>query len=472
MELPFEKYQQEAVEFGLTRGCCGFFLDPGLGKTAISLSIFKYLREANQIKAMVVIAPLRPCYLVWPKEVEKWDDFKGMKVVVLHGPKKQELLHKKADIYVVNPDGLKWFADNIQILRKTVGGDIMLTVDESSKFKHTNTQRYKILKPLLQLFPRRMILTGSPAASGLLDLFGQVFIMDRGATFGPYITKYREKYFYPSGYGGYDWQPQIGAEDRIYAALAPKVLRMSEEDYLKLPPAKFNDVLVDLPEDCRKIYRDMEKALRAEVEGELVGAANAGIASSKCRQIAGGGIYMEDGTMRHLHMVKAEAIRDIVEELQGQPVLIGYEFDHELERLREVFGKDVPYMAGGVSPKKTIELEKAWNAGEIPVFLGQNQAVALGLNLQESGHTVIFHTLPWSYETYDQFIRRLRRKGQKKRVIVHRIITMNTTDEAQILGLGASQHTQDALFQALKTYWRKQDETDKGRVLRSHGKTS
>lgn len=446
------KYQEEAIEFLLTRGCGGLFLDPGLGKTSISLATFLMLKKEGLVTSALVIAPLRPCYLVWPKEVQKWSEFRDLTVSILHGPKKDEALRKPADIYVINPEGLRWLSGQLA-RRKTDYPFQMLFVDESSKFKHTNTQRFKILRPMLEKFKRRVILTGSPAANSLMDLFGQAYIMDRGATFGPYVTRFRNEYFYQTGYGGYDWQLKAGSEERIHEALAPRVLRMSAKDYLKLPPRIENDIVIDLPPDVRKMYDQMENALRLDFASGRVVASNSGVASMKCRQIAAGGVYLDDKSSKHLHYTKAEAVAELIEELEGQPALVAYEFAHDLERLLHVLGKDTPYIGGGITAKRSVELEAEWNKGNLPILLGQPQSMAHGLNLQESGSTVIWHTTTWNYEDFDQLIRRVWRQGQKKPVFIHRIIARNTLDEAVVSALNRKAKGQNALFNALKDYW-------------------
>ena len=175
---------------------------------------------------MLIIAPLRVCYSVWPKEVEKWENFKDMKVSILHGKDKQKNLEKDADIYLINPEGLQWLLSN-KLFKKTFKGQ-MLVVDESSKFKDTQTKRFKMLRPWLDMFSRRTILTGSFAPNGLLDIFGQVYILDLGNALGRYITHYRNAYFYPSGFGGYDWKLQTGADKRIQERIKPLTLRPND----------------------------------------------------------------------------------------------------------------------------------------------------------------------------------------------------------------------------------------------------
>lgn len=443
------KYQRKAVKFVIQQGAAALFLDPGLGKTSIFLAAVKILKKEKLINKVLIIAPLRVCYLVWPKEVVKWHDFKDLKVQILHGKDKEKNLYKEADIYLINPEGLTWLVTHNL---KKLGFD-MLGIDESSKFKAANTKRFKQLKLLLPIFRRRVIMTGTPSPNGMMDLFSQIFILDGGAALGRFITHYRNNYFYPTGFGGYEWKLQNGAEQKIQNAIKPLVLRMEAKDYLELPELIENNIYVELPAEARHAYKEMEDELFVDLaKGDIV-AANAAAASMKCRQIANGGVYDEDRGVHQLHMEKAEAVKDLIEELQGTPALVAYDFEHDLGRLQKVLGKNVPYIGGGVSPKRSQEIEKAWNAGEIPVLLGHPASVAHGLNLQNAGNHVIWHSLTWNFENYDQFNKRILRQGSKhKKVFVHHIIAEKTVDVAILTALKFKDNTQKSLLAGLKEY--------------------
>lgn len=439
------------MEFLVENAEAGLFLSPGLGKTSVTLGAFKALRAAGFVNKMLVIAPLRPCYSVWPREVKKWSQFNELSVGVLHGPKKDKILQEDHDIYTINPEGLRWLFGK---MRGTIPFE-MLVIDESSKFKAVNTQRFKTLKPHLPKFRRRYILTGSPAANSLLDLFGQIYVMDLGKTFGPYITHYRNRFFHQTGFGGYDWALKPGADKEIYDHIAPRVLRMSAEDYLEMPPLIIKDIEIELPPKARAMYDQLENALRLDFKEGRVVAANAAVASMKCRQIANGGIYLDraERSWQQIHDAKTEALSDLIEELEGQPALIAYSFHHDLDRLKKALGKDTPHIGGGVSGKVSDAICERWNRGELRALIGHPQSMGHGLNLQEAGRAVIWYSLDWSLENYEQFIQRVYRQGQKERVFVYRIIAKNTVDEAVVKALTRKDKTQSALFNALKDYW-------------------
>lgn len=472
-------YQKKAVKFLLEHAASALFLDPGLGKTSITLAAIKLLKKKKLLNKVLLIAPLRVCYSVWPKEVGKWSDFGDLKVAVLHGPKKEEALRSEADIYVINPEGLDWLLKaektktgtgktkvNIDFRRfKRLGFDT-LVVDELSKFKHTNTNRFKALKLVLHLFSRRWGLTGSPASNGLLDLFGQCFVLDQGRTLGQYISHYRMKYFIQS-HDGFSWNIRQGAEQEIYERLNPLALRMAAEDYLDMPTLIENNIRVDLPENVMSMYNTLEEDLIAKIDANIIVASTAAAASIKCRQVANGGIYIDPEVEAlvklpkssrewvNLHTEKVDALADLIEELQGSPLLVAYDFAHDLDRLQSKLGMEVPYIGGGVSAKRSAELEYLWNQGKLPVLLGHPQAMAHGLNLQEMGHHVCWHSLCYNYELYDQFIRRVLRQGNKsKNVVVHHIMARGTVDEAILATLKNKMKGQDALFNALKEYQR------------------
>jgi len=444
------EYQKEAVKFLLTHGSGSLWLDPGLGKTAIVLEAFRILKHKGLAKKMLVVAPLRPVYAVWPVEAKKWEQFNQYSIGVLHGGNKDKTLNKNLDIYVVNFEGLRWLSTKLN--GKPWPFEI-LVIDEISYLKNTQTQRFKSLKPLLNEFDRRWGLTGSPAPNSLLDIFGPQYVIDQGATFGPFISKFRTEYFYPSGYGGYEWKIQPDGEQRIYQKLGDKVLRMAALDHLDLPELGYNDIQVDLPEGARAIYDDFEKKLTIELDTGNVTAVNAAVAVMKGQQLANGGSYL-DGEAReftHIHSAKTEAVFDLVEELSGQPCVIGYHFAHDLDRLKQAF-PTAPIIGSGVVGNKLDSIIADWNAGKIPVLLAHPMSAGHGLNLQGAGHAVIWYSLTWSLEVYEQFIRRLWRQGQKNHIMVHHIIARNTVDEAIMLAIRRKDKTQQNLLNAVRDY--------------------
>lgn len=474
-------YQRKAIKFALEHACAMLLLDPGLGKTSIAYAAIKFLLKRQLISKVLIVAPLRVAHLVWPAEQEKWADFADLRVVVLHGPKKDKLLATEADIYIINPEGLEWllgvektkYQTRTGVTKTKVAIDAkrwkalgfdMLVIDEVSKFKHPGTNRFKALKLVLHTFTWRWGLTGSPASNGLLDLFGQAFVIDQGRSLGQFITHYRSKYFETVDKAGFVWRPRLGAEKEIYERIAPLALRMAAEDYLELPQLVVNIIKLDLPADVRPLYDQLHDDLIMKIEQGVVVAQNAASASVKCRQVANGGIYLTPDleitgfklvkTQRewaNLHTVKVDALADLIDELQGQPLLVAYDFEHDLDRLRIKFGQDIPYIGGGVSTKRSKELEGQWNRGELPVLFAHPQAAGHGLNLQESGCHVCWHSMTFDLELYEQFIRRVLRQGNtSKRVFVHHLIMRDTVDELMLIAVKRKAKGQQGLFDALQ----------------------
>jgi SNF2 family DNA or RNA helicase len=442
-------YQRTGERFLLEHGAGGLFWAPGLGKSSCVLSTFKTLKAAGIVKKMLVVAPLGVAYSAWPGELAKWDEFSGLRLAVLHKKGKAALYDPHIDIHVINFEGLGWLTE------ATVGKPWpweMLVCDESTGLKNPSTLRFKTLKKLLNNFKRRYILTGSPVPNGLLDLFGQVYILDGGNALGKWITHYRLEHFDNPDRNGWQWVLKPGHEKIIYEKLAPLVLRMSAEDYLDLPPVVENTVYVDLPPKAMKTYKQMEKVLIAEVASGTIVAANAAAATNKCRQIANGGIYHEGGEKwSQVHDAKTEAVKALVAEMQGRPALIAYEFQHDLARLQAAF-PGVPHLGGGVTPRRQTQIEAEWNRGDLPVLLVQPQSVAHGRNLQEGGAAIIWNSLTWNLELKEQLDARLHRQGQKERVVVHSIVARGTIDEVVMKMVAKKDKTQQALLAALRDY--------------------
>lgn len=472
-------YQKRAIRFAIERMCAALFLDPGLGKTSITLGAFKILKDQGMVDRLYVIAPLRVAHCVWPNEAEKWEDFKHLKVAILHGPDKEKLLESEADIFVINPEGLEWLL-GVEKIKSEYTGKVsirvnparvkqlnaqrsMLVVDESTKFKNPASHRFRVLKELIPKFRRRYILTGTPAPNGLMDLFGQMYIVDEGRSLGKFITHYRRDFFDSTGFGGFVYTPKPDALERILEKIAPYTLRMRAEDYLELPQKIVTPIYVELPPEARKVYKEMERLMIAELQsGEVLTAVHAGAAAGKCRQVANGGIYRDDNMRQlakikseewiDLHEAKVDAVEELFSELNGAPLLVAYEFKHDLYRLQKRF-PHAEVIGGGVSAKRSKEIERAWNDGNIEMLLAHPAAVGHGLNLQEKCQHVCWHSNTYDFELEDQFNKRVLRQGNKApRVFIYKVIALNTVDEVIIPNLGEKDFTQSSFLDALKAY--------------------
>lgn len=461
---------RRGVKHLLQRGAAALFLDPGLGKTSITYAALKLLLKEKVIHKVLVIAPLKPAQLVWPEEARKWDDFHGIRVVVLHGPNKEKLLRQDADVYVINYEGLPWLTGAVKVRSSGAhhkrwridraafechGFDV-LVVDELSKLKNATTQRFAILRALLPCFRRRWGLTGTPAPRGLLNLFSQVFVLDGGAALGSYYSQFRGRYFFPMiTETSEEWLPKPGADKEIAKKLKPLVLRMAARDYITLPKLVETTTRFDIPAKVRDAYEELEDELETVYERKTFTAQNPAAATVKCRQFISGAVYRDNRTKDRewvaVHDERLKAFGELVDELQGQQLLVSYEFNHELERLRAAFPEASVL---GKKPKENERTLKAWNAGEIPMLFAHPAAAGHGINAQESNaQHVAFFSLTWDLELYDQFIARVCRSGNDaKRVFVYRFIARNTVDEVILKSLARKSRTQSMLLDELGSY--------------------
>lgn len=441
------------------------FASPGAGKTSIVLSVIKDYIKAGKIRRVLLIAPLRPCYSVWPKQIDHWSNFAGLKSEVFHGRDPKEIKESDAEIVIVNFNYLTKLIKNPARFKSDYGFDC-LVIDELSAFKKISSKRFKLLKSVMDTFTYRWGLTGSPAANRLLDIFGQVLILDGGKHLGRYITHFKNRYFVPSGYGGYTWLPRDDSTpDEIYTKLKTFAISLKAEDYISMPELVVNDIAVTLPDQALKQYKQMERDLITEINKDKITAPTRAAALNKCRQIASGDIYydgrvtinLDDDSIAHrmtppkkIHDAKYEALKDLVDELQGEPLLIGIGFRFEAHILKKIFpGLEMIY--GGTTAKESSRIIDAWNAREIPILAAHPASLAHGVNLQEGGSHIAWLTLPWDFELYDQFNRRLYRQGAVgNHVFIHRLIAEDTVDEYVRVLLAKKNKIQNGIFNFLK----------------------
>ena len=442
-------YQKRAIRLLLSQSAGGLFLDPGLGKTSICLASLKILKKKGFIRKTLIVAPLRPLYKVWPDEIQKWEEFKELNFVILHGKDKEQALRTEADIYLINPEGLLWLLGDGLHPRPVPHFDCII-VDESTKFKDSTTRRFKLLKKLLPSIARRWILTGTPVPNGVSDLFGQIYILDSGRALGKFVTHFRLQYFVRSGFNLYEWSLRQGAFEEIIENISQLILQLSAEDYLQMPElVNMPYTIVDLPPEARKRYNEVEELfVSAREDGDIV-AANAAVRGIKCRQVANGAVYDEDRNVIPVHEAKLDALESLIGEFAGAPALVLYEFQHDLDRILGRLG-DMPHIYSGMPAKKFERLIDDFNAGKLPILLGHPASMGHGLNMQQACHHVVWFGIPWNLEHYDQAIARVYRQGQQSRsVFVYHIIARDTMDEKVVRVLNGKDRTQQALLSAL-----------------------
>ena len=440
--IPYS-YQEYALKFILNSKAAGIFLDCGLGKTVITLTaIAELMHNRFEISKALVIAPLRVAENVWDVEAKKWGHLKHLRVAKVLGSEKKRIqaLNTNADIYVINRENTKWLVD---YYKKDWPFD-MLVLDELSSFKSHRAKRFKALRKVRPLCKRVVGLTGTPAPNGLIDLWAQVYLLDSGQRLGKTISGYRERYFLPDKRNQhviFSYKPKEGAEEAIYKKLSDICISMKNRDYLTIPERMDNILEINLPPKVLEQYRQLERDLLLPLlEGDIV-AGSAAVLTNKLLQITGGAVYDEEKKVQILHDEKLKALEDLVEATNGKPVLVYYNYRHELERIQKQF------LCRVLDTAKDME---DWNKGEIPVMLAHPASAGHGLNLQNGGSTIIWFGLPWSLELYQQANARIHRQGQKNTVVVHHLVAKETIDEDVMQVLAKKQAGQEALLQAVK----------------------
>lgn len=439
-------YQTYAIQQIIEKPAVGLFLDLGLGKTVIALTaISELLHDRFEVARVLVVAPLRVAESTWPAEAAKWDHTRHLRISKVLGSERERIkaLDAEADIYVINRENVEWLVGHYG---KAWPFD-MVVIDELSSFKSSKAHRFRALRKVRPLIKRIVGLTGTPAPNGLLDLWPQVYLLDQGERLGRTLTGYRERYFDPDKRSRttiFTWAPKPGAEEAIYAKMSDLCVSMRAEDWLELPERLDNVVSVRLPTGAREKYRWLERDLLLTVDERAITADTAAVLSNKLLQLANGAVYDEAGGVVELHDAKLEALDDVIEAANGQPVLVFYGFRHDLNRLlRHLRG------AGARALSTAADIED-WNAGRVPVLLAHPASAGHGLNLQAGGHIVVWFGLTWSLELYQQATARLHRQGQKHGVIVHHLVAEGTVDEDVMTALSSKAAGQEALLAAVR----------------------
>lgn len=409
----------------------------------ITLTAIKELMyERFEVRKVLVIAPLRVGRDTWPSEIEKWDHLKGLTYSVVIGTREERMaaLRATVDIYIINRENVPWLVESSGI---PFDYD-MVVIDELSSFKNYRARRFRSLMSVRGRVKRIVGLTGTPSSNGLMDLFGEMKVLDLGKRLGWYISHYRDRYFLPDKRNAqvvFTYKLKPGAEEQIYHAISDITISMKADDYLDMPPCIHNEVKVRLSERERSLYESFKRQMVVSLGGEEIDAANAAALTNKLLQMANGAIYDADHNEHCIHDRKLDALEDLIEGANGKPVLVAYWFKHDLVRIRARFD---------VRELKTSQDIADWNAGRIPVAVIHPASAGHGLNLQYGGCTLIWFGLTWSLELYQQANRRLWRQGQKESVIIHHILTEGTMDEQVMAALHRKDGTQSALIDAVK----------------------
>lgn len=497
-------YQLEGYKFMLEKQFSALFLDLGLGKSVTSLTLIADLLRNFETEKVLVIGPLKVCTDTWPNEIRKWEHTAILNYVVLRCDEddpevksamrdarqaarlkgcndeqitkavqdaKNRTMDKirrrkafsSASVHIINREQIEWLVN----LHGPKWPYRTVIIDESSSFKDPSTHRFKALAKVRRtegLITRMHLLTATPAAETYEHLFAQMFLLDLGERLGKFITRYRNNYFSYNQWSR-KYKLRDGCEEIILNKIKDICLVMKAEDYLSVDLPTIAPRMVRLSDDQVELYKQMEKESYVQLpDGTEIEAETAAALSSKLLQMASGVLYetytLQDWDtddlkkvkkVHHLHDHKIDTLREIVEEANGEPMLVAYHFQSSLARLKKAFPKATVMDPAG-------KCLKAWNARKIPMLLIHPQSAGHGLNMQKGGHNLIFFDLPWSLENYLQTIGRLARQGQTRHVVVQVLLAMGTLDEYVFQKLNAKKDAQDYLFRLLKRFIKKAKE--------------
>lgn len=437
-------YQRYAAEFIITHPISALLLDMGLGKTSITLTaINDLLFDSFEIHKVLVVAPLRVARDTWSAEIEKWEHLKNLRYSVVVGMAQERIsaLLTPADIYIINRENIQWLVEESGL---PFDFD-MAVIDELSSFKNHQSKRFRAFMKVRPKLKRIVGLTGTPAGNGLMDLFAEFKLLDMGERLGRLIGQYRNAYFQPDKRNGmviYSYKPLPNAERQIYDKISDITISMKATDHLKMPELVTTEYMVRLSEKEKEKYDRLKKELVLSTEDNEVTAANAASLSNKLSQMANGAVYSDDESIIEIHDRKLDALEDIIESMNGKPLLVAYWFKHDLERIKKRF--DVREI------RSSVDISD-WNSGKIPVALIHPASAGHGLNLQSGGSTLVWFGLTWSLELYQQTNARLWRQGQTAdTVVIQHIIAKGTIDEQIMKALKTKDTAQAAIIIAVK----------------------
>ncbi|MBL6441004.1 DEAD/DEAH box helicase [Streptococcus suis] len=450
MKLTLHNYQVVAKDFIIGHPYAAVILDMGMGKTATTLSAVNELMfDRFEVTKVLVIAPLRVANTVWSDEIEQWAELRHLRYSKIVGTPKQRkvALQKDADIYIVNRENLPWLVEQCSPYFKWD----MVVIDELSSFKSWQSKRFKAFMAMRPYMKRIVGLTGTPSSNGLMDLFAEFKVIDGGERLGRFIGEFRSRYFEEGRRNGnivYEYIPMDYAECQIQDKISDITISMKALDYLDMPELISTKKLVRMSEKEKEKYSQFKKEyVLSELDGLEVTAANAASLTNKLVQLSNGAVYSDDHTVVALHEQKLDALEDILESANGEPVLVAYWFKHDLARIIDRLEK----LKVKSRVLKTEEDIREWNKGNVPVGLLHPAGAGHGLNLQKGGHHLVWFGLTWSLELYQQTNARLWRQGQESEtVVIQHIVTEGTIDEEILKALENKDAQQERLIEAVK----------------------
>lgn len=446
-------YQRDIIEHILTHKRCAVWAPMGAGKTAATLGALAAIQVVEGRTPALVIAPRRVAVDVWPAEAKKWESAFGLTCVAVAGAAEQRLaaLGRDADVHTINYENLPWLME-VYGSRWRWG---VVVADEATRLKSFRLRgggrRAKALAQVAHApgLTHFIELTGTPSPNGLMDLWGQIWFLDKGQRLGRTLDSFRERWFTPAadrfGAPAWGYTPLPHAFKEVQQLLSD-ICRTIDPPFAVDQPV-ITDVPVVLPPAVMRAYRKLEQEAFVKLANEKeVTAANAAVLTNKCRQYANGAVLDEHGVAHVVHDAKLEALESIINEAGGAPVLVVYEYVADDKRIRRRFG--------GASIADAGAMDR-WNRGELPLMTMHPASAGHGLNLQHGGNRIVFFGLSWNLEHYLQAIERIgplrqRQAGYDRPCLVYRIIAKDTIDEDVALRLASKRSVQDVLLDAMR----------------------
>jgi SNF2 family DNA or RNA helicase len=426
-------YQHRAADHVIANNAAALFLDVGLGKSAATLTALRRMFDTGEILSALVIAPKTVAEETWPTERGIWAGDVPMRLITGTPKERMAAVMDPAPLHVIGIDNVSWL---VEMFSGKWPYDTVI-LDESQKFKDPSAKRFKALKKVRKHFERVILLSATPASESLMGLWAQVFLTDGGQRLGKTFTSFKEAFF-ACDYMGWNWAPRPGAEQAIHQRISDMALSMRAEDYLDLPERIDNRIEVHLDNASRRAYAALERDYLMQYRGEVVTAANAAVLAGKLLQLTSGQVYDEDRNVVEVHEGKINALEALVDAMNGNPLLVFYQFRHEVDLIE-----------ARIKGAEPIDVTR-WNRGEQKVAYAHPKSAGAGLNLQHGGATMCWYSLPWSLDLYIQACGRLHRQGQKRSVVIHHLIVPESIDEDVMVALAAKKDGQDRLLEALK----------------------
>ena len=447
-------YQLPTMDFIRQNKRCGVWAPMGGGKTVCTLTALDQLDLVEDVWPALVMAPLRVARTVWGPELKKWEHLAHLRASVVTGTpaERKKALRADAQIFCTNYENLVWLVEHLgdDWPFRTVVSDEFTRL-KSFRMSQGSKRGQALKKVAFTKIDRFIGLTGTPSPNGLKDLWGQTWFLDQGERLGKSFTAFENRWF-QRGRDGFSLTPMPHADAEIHAKIHDAYITVKGLD---VDEPIYNQIFVDLPPDVRSVYDAMEEEKFAEIKQKGVGAANAAVKTGKLLHIANGAVYTADsdipdekGEWADLHDAKIEALKSVIEEANGAPVMVAYNFRHDLEKLKKAFPK-----ARVLDAKPSTEAD--WNKGKIPVMFAHPASAGHGLNLQDGGNILVFFGVDWNLENFMQIIERIgpmrqKQSGYDRPVFVHLILARDTMDLGVYERLIGKKSVQDVLLEYMK----------------------